>query len=113
MYRDVSSCNTTIMETPCTGTRDTSRKLRASIGTKHYSSLRPFVRLYIPTSSRVLMRIARQDYRAIVFPDKSFDAVVDKDPGFENTMAVKLHQNVAFGTPVFPFSDRRVERTIS
>ncbi|KAJ6895780.1 hypothetical protein NC651_022116 [Populus alba x Populus x berolinensis] len=55
MYRDVSSCNTTIMETPCTGTRDTSRKLRASIGTKHYSSLRPFVRLYIPTSSRVLM----------------------------------------------------------
>ncbi|KAJ6895782.1 hypothetical protein NC651_022116 [Populus alba x Populus x berolinensis] len=23
-------------------------------------------------------RIARQDYRAIVFPDKSFDAVVDK-----------------------------------
>ncbi|KAL3580093.1 hypothetical protein D5086_017928 [Populus alba] len=122
MYRDVSSCNTYNYGDALYWDARYVQEAESFDWYQHYSSLRPFVRRYIPTSSRVLMvgcgnalmsenmvedgyenitnidissvaiDIMRRKYEHVhqlnymemdardmsFFPDKSFDAVVDK-----------------------------------
>ncbi|RQO95586.1 hypothetical protein POPTR_009G055600v4 [Populus trichocarpa] len=80
------------METPCTGTRDTSRKLRASIGMSEDMVEDGYENITNIDISSVAIDIMRRKYEHVhqlnymemdardmsFFPDKSFDAVVDK-----------------------------------
>ena len=55
MYRDVSSCNTYTYGDALYWDARYVQEAESFDWYQHYSSLRPFVRRYIPTSSRVLM----------------------------------------------------------
>ncbi|KAJ6984758.1 EEF1A lysine methyltransferase 4-like isoform X2 [Populus alba x Populus x berolinensis] len=55
MYRDVSSCNTYNYGDALYWDARYVQEAESFDWYQHYSSLRPFVRRYIPTSSRVLM----------------------------------------------------------
>ncbi|ESR52163.1 methyltransferase 11 domain-containing protein [Citrus sinensis] len=84
MYRDVSSCNTYNYGDALYWNARYVQEGGSFDWYQRYSALRPFVRKYIPTSSRVLMvgcgnAHLQMDVRDMsFFEDESFDAVIDK-----------------------------------
>ncbi|KAJ0039230.1 hypothetical protein Pint_23873 [Pistacia integerrima] len=84
MYRDVSSCNTYNYGDALYWDARYVQETGSFDWYQRYSALRPFVRKYIPTSSRILMvgcgnAHMQLDVRDMsFFPDDSFDSVIDK-----------------------------------
>ncbi|XP_027908715.1 EEF1A lysine methyltransferase 4 isoform X2 [Vigna unguiculata] len=84
MYRDVSSCNTYNYGDALYWDARYVQEGGSFDWYQRYSALRPFVRNFIPLSSRILMvgcgnADLQMDVRDMsLFPDESFDGVIDK-----------------------------------
>ncbi|XP_047157200.1 EEF1A lysine methyltransferase 4 isoform X3 [Vigna umbellata] len=84
MYRDVSSCNTYNYGDALYWDARYIQEGGSFDWYQRYSALRPFVRNFIPLSSRILMvgcgnADLQMDVRDMsLFPDESFDGVIDK-----------------------------------